>query len=241
VTKYSADYAMDYACLWAFGKELFGLEGTESLYRAVSENAQRTLRGLPEPAEALVVEIGCGTGRNIRDLAKENPSTKFVGVDASSEMLNVARAILLGDKDILFSPTHRGFPTRRMEPFTFDNVELVEPAEFRSTVGPGVRLADICISVNCIERTNDIDDYIQLLFQSLRSGGRLIIATSLNWICEEHWHRFPSFASLLRNLCANDHFKVVSLGNDIDYFEQTDVRGSGEFYVVSMAELEKLG
>jgi SAM-dependent methyltransferase len=156
-------------------------------------------------------------------------------------MLNVARDILVGHKSIFFTPVNRGFPKRSMKPFTLRNVELMELAEFRSTIGAGRRLADLCISVNCVERTDDINDYIQLVEQSLRSGGRLILATSLNWTCEERWQQFPNFASLTRRICANDSFKVINLRSDIDYFEQTDVRGSGEFYLVSIAELEKLG
>jgi S-adenosylmethionine-diacylgycerolhomoserine-N-methlytransferase len=38
-----------------------------------------------------VLEIGCGTGSNILKLAKALPNTKLFGLDASNEMLQIAR------------------------------------------------------------------------------------------------------------------------------------------------------
>jgi S-adenosylmethionine-diacylgycerolhomoserine-N-methlytransferase len=37
-----------------------------------------------------VLEVGCGTARNLRILAKKYPQTNFYGLDASSEMLKTA-------------------------------------------------------------------------------------------------------------------------------------------------------
>ncbi len=39
-----------------------------------------------------VLEIGCGTGRNLGILASKHPSANFFGLDASAEMLETARA-----------------------------------------------------------------------------------------------------------------------------------------------------
>lgn len=45
-----------------------------------------------------VLEVGCGTGRNLAELAGRYPETHFFGLDASAEMLKSASATL----------THRG-------------------------------------------------------------------------------------------------------------------------------------
>ena len=39
-----------------------------------------------------VCEVGCGTGRNLVLLARRYPETRFMGLDASEEMLKSARA-----------------------------------------------------------------------------------------------------------------------------------------------------
>lgn len=48
-----------------------------------------------KPGE-IVCEVGCGTGRNLVLLAKRYPQTRFLGLDASEEMLKSARAKLAG-------------------------------------------------------------------------------------------------------------------------------------------------
>ena len=45
----------------------------------------------PLPGER-IVEVGCGTARNLIILARRHPQTKFFGLDASAAMLETARA-----------------------------------------------------------------------------------------------------------------------------------------------------
>ena len=46
--------------------------------------------GLHPPAGALVLEIGCGTGRNLIQAARQYPQARFSGIDISTEMLTTA-------------------------------------------------------------------------------------------------------------------------------------------------------
>ncbi len=48
-------------------------------------------RNLPIDAATRVLEVGCGTGYNLRKLAKRHPECKFLGLDISSEMVSLAR------------------------------------------------------------------------------------------------------------------------------------------------------
>jgi S-adenosylmethionine-diacylgycerolhomoserine-N-methlytransferase len=50
------------------------------------------IRDLSPPAGANVLEIGCGTGRNLILAARRYPQARFHGLDISSEMLATARA-----------------------------------------------------------------------------------------------------------------------------------------------------
>jgi len=45
-----------------------------------------------EAGDGRVLEIGCGTGRNLIDAARTNPAARLYGIDISSEMLRTARA-----------------------------------------------------------------------------------------------------------------------------------------------------
>ena len=50
------------------------------------------IRSLDLPKGATVLEIGCGTGRNLIAAAKRYPDARFYGFDISSEMLRTAEA-----------------------------------------------------------------------------------------------------------------------------------------------------
>jgi S-adenosylmethionine-diacylgycerolhomoserine-N-methlytransferase len=52
----------------------------------------KLIEQIPVKAGENVLEIGCGTGRNLIILAEKHPETRFFGLDASSEMLKTAQA-----------------------------------------------------------------------------------------------------------------------------------------------------
>lgn len=54
----------------------------------------RMLRGIAVPAGGAILEIGCGTGRNLRVLAPRLPGATLCGLDVSAEMLRTATARL---------------------------------------------------------------------------------------------------------------------------------------------------
>jgi len=65
----------------------------------------RLIHRLDVPAGGAVLEIGCGTGRNLIRTAQAYPSARLYGVDISEEMLKTARAKIaaagLADRIIL--------------------------------------------------------------------------------------------------------------------------------------------
>lgn len=54
------------------------------------------LAGLAPPSGGCVLEIGCGTGRNLVKAAKLYPHVRFHGIDISQEMLVAAEAAIAG-------------------------------------------------------------------------------------------------------------------------------------------------
>jgi S-adenosylmethionine-diacylgycerolhomoserine-N-methlytransferase len=51
----------------------------------------RLLQDLAVPPGGTVLEIGCGTGRNLIALAKRHPTAQLYGIDISEQMLETAR------------------------------------------------------------------------------------------------------------------------------------------------------
>lgn len=54
----------------------------------------RLIAELDAPAGATVLELGCGTGRNIILAARRYPEARFFGLDISAEMLETAQAAI---------------------------------------------------------------------------------------------------------------------------------------------------
>ena len=52
----------------------------------------RLIAQLDVPPDGTVLEVGCGTGRNLIAVAKRYPSARLSGLDISEEMLRTARA-----------------------------------------------------------------------------------------------------------------------------------------------------
>lgn len=52
----------------------------------------RLIAGLTPPAGGSVLEIGCGTGRNLIAAARRFPQARYFGIDISEAMLETARA-----------------------------------------------------------------------------------------------------------------------------------------------------
>lgn len=71
------------------------------------------IRDLAPPAGGSVLEIGCGTGRNLIAAAKRWPDARYYGIDISAAMLETARASIvkagLAERIILAQGDATGF------------------------------------------------------------------------------------------------------------------------------------
>lgn len=73
---------------------------------------------LDPPVGGTVLEIGCGTARNLLHAARRYPLAKFYGLDVSEEMLKTARA------SIARSPLRKTISVAQADATTFSPAEL---------------------------------------------------------------------------------------------------------------------
>lgn len=85
------------------------------------------LRQLPAPPGAKILEMGCGTGRNLVNLARRAGAAEIYGVDISREMLATAAAKLtragLGNRVRLADGAGQSFDPKQA--FGIDRVDVV--------------------------------------------------------------------------------------------------------------------
>ena len=87
----------------------------------------QTIAGLKPPPGASVLEIGCGTGRNLVKAAQHYPQASFFGIDISREMLETAgkavtRAGLQGRVRLAFADAEHFDPQRVFGRSGFDRI-----------------------------------------------------------------------------------------------------------------------
>jgi S-adenosylmethionine-diacylgycerolhomoserine-N-methlytransferase len=85
------------------------------------------IAGLNPPGEGSVLEIGCGTGRNLVKAAQLYPQAKFHGIDISQEMLvtagkSVAQAQLRGRIRLACADASRFDPVKVFDREKFDRI-----------------------------------------------------------------------------------------------------------------------
>lgn len=84
-----AGHAAQMDAVYAFQRHIYDL--TRKYYLL---GRDRLIAGLNVPAGGQVLEVGCGTARNLALAARHYPEARFCGLDISAEMLKSAHATL---------------------------------------------------------------------------------------------------------------------------------------------------
>lgn len=87
-----ADHAERMDGVYAFQRHIYDL--TRKYYLLGRDGL---LDGMNPPDGGTVLEVGCGTGRNLILAARKYPASAFHGLDISAEMLKTAQAKLTGN------------------------------------------------------------------------------------------------------------------------------------------------
>ena len=139
----------------------------------------RLIRDLAPKSGARVVEIGCGTARNLIAMARRYPGTRLFGLDASSEMLKSAeRAIAKADLGGRITLAH-GY-AEELTPFLFGETAPFDHAVFSYSLSmiPDWRraLAQAMAALTQDGRLHIVD------FGDLTGLGRTLRGALLGWL-----------------------------------------------------------
>lgn len=107
MSKVHAEQAARIQRYYLFQSKIYNLTRWSFLF-----GRQRILRMLPFEYEETfqLLEVGCGTGHNLRRLSRMYPEAQLKGLDVSSDMLNVARKQLpTGKVQLLEMPYQSNF------------------------------------------------------------------------------------------------------------------------------------
>jgi len=169
------------------------------------------LQKIEVPVGGAVLEVGCGTARNLIKLAKRNSTTSFYGLDASSLMLETARNRLCELKLESQITLKLGLAETWSYATDFD---LQKPF-------------DAILFFYSLSMIDDWKAAISVACRNLRLGGRLYVVDF-----GDH-NGMPSWYRRLGNMWF-DYFALNRLFEMPDYFKQLEQTGQGKTQVINI-------
>jgi SAM-dependent methyltransferase len=233
--KYASSFFVEkYVALWAYGYKN-GIGYSEGLYRSINELG---FSYLDQNIPYKILDVGCGVGRTTGDYARFFKNAKVLGIDNAKMMIEMARRINCDEKDISLDMGKLGFGTlsfkgEKIQNVQFSNIGLGDYYENQQR-----RQFDLITTVNFLDRTLEIKQDIEMIFNLLKQGGLFILSTPLNFSNNKDWDNYGSYCSFL-TLIKDVGFTVDIKFDKLIYKEVIDARGATEEYQTVVMRLIK--
>lgn len=224
--KYEKNYLYQdlYTGVYAYGYQTMHTGGCESLYRTIDSII---LSNLNRGQEYLFLDLGCGTGRTLYDLAPLYPESWFVGLDFSYNMLRRANQILLENNlppVDLSSPFGSNSSNLKVEMKKITNLNLIQGSALDIPFND--ESFDCLTNTFLIDRTKEqVEKNIQESVRVLKKGGLFILTDPLNFESADDWLKFESKDKIV-DLIRESGIEVQEYFNDLVFRELKDVTGS---------------
>ena len=138
---------------------------------------------------ASILELGCGVGRWIATLAKENPTAQCWGIDYSYQMLKRAYEYWIGGEELMLDVSNKGFPH-----FVQIKGEQLKNLQFGLAKAESLPFdansQDLVFNSFLLDRLIDPVLGLKEMHRVLKPGGHLIVITPLNFSQAKHWQQF---------------------------------------------------
>ncbi len=170
-----------------------------------------------------IVEIGCGVGRVISDLALENNTSRFYGIDYSYQMLKMAHNHWVGNKPFSLDCTHKGFPQIDLSPRAIENLAFgLAKAEALPFVDDSI---DVIFSNFLFDRLDSPKQATLEMHRVLKKGGQMLIVTPLNFQHKDHWQQYYPI-SKLKAFIEENQFEIIHTIEQLLIKEPLDYHGN---------------
>ncbi len=171
-----------------------------------------------------ILDIGCGVGRWIGDLAMRYPQAESWGIDYSYQMLKQANLYWKSSTQVSLDLSSKGFP----ELIILDGQQL-------SNLNLGLAKAnnlpfdnksqDLVVSSFLLDRLDDPLAGLKEMHRVLRPNGTIIVATPLNYTRAELWDTFYP-PEKLKAAFIDIGFDITDWKTDILLHEPIDFHGN---------------
>lgn len=222
-----------YVALWAYGFRN-GIGASEGLYRTINELG---FSYFEDKTINQILDIGCGIGRTAADYAKYFKNAEIIGIDSAKTMIDMANRLHTSDEITNLNMSRLGFGVLSFQGIKLSNVSFIN-TELKDFSLENERRFDVVTAVNWLDRTTDIKQDLHRIFQLVKPGGILVMATPLNFADANLWAKYGSF-KLLSELMKEIGFQIDVVFDNFPYQETLDARGATEEYKTIIMRLIK--
>ena len=168
----------------AYASQLLNIGGSESLYATIN---YLVLKYLDKNKAYNFLDLACGVGRTIYDLAELFPKSLFVGLDYSYLMMQRSKQILLSDTPLEIDLSPMGFGKVVLPAKNYNNVVLTQGDVYDLPFKKEV--FDCVCNTYLIDRVPAPEEAIRKSIEVLKPGGLFVFTDPLNFNTEEHWNK----------------------------------------------------
>ena len=207
-----------YAAVWAYG--VADPDRTsEPYYEHVLSVALPDGHRLPDT----VLEVGCGPGRIIADLATRAPRARCTAIDAAATMVELARDILHTPRGtgVLVDAGDFGFAPAVIPTYGRPDVSVLHRR--LEDLDPATRY-DLVVASHLLDRVACPLAALRALAALTAPGGRLVLTCAFNYERRHQW-TVANGADIAERLNRSG-LHVEVLGEDVSYRERLDIRGT---------------
>lgn len=170
-----------------------------------------------------ILEVGCGVGRWIANLAKRYPESTCWGIDYSYQMLKRANECWVEGKEITIDLTDKGLGQHSIQGEQVKNVDFglakAEKLPFENDS------QELVVSSFLLDRLENPIKGLEEMYRVLKPKGQLILVSPLNFKKAVHWEMYyPS--SKLSNSVKKIGFEVLDWKEDMIVKEPLDGHGN---------------
>lgn len=154
---------------------------------------------LPVTASGTVLEVGCGAGRLIGEMARARTEWSCLGLDYSYQLLRQADRYWCGATPIDIDGRDRGFPVTQLKGHQLPNLQFALADAANLPIRSGS--IDWAVAAFVFDRLPIPAAALAELGRVLHSGGRLLLTLPYNFQRADHWQKFyppDRFAEWLR-------------------------------------------
>jgi len=212
-------------------KVFIGTGQPEGLYRTIAHMTLSTIQRKYCNNNLRIVDVACGVGRCLVDVADCFPNASLMGFDYSKQMVKVAKEAICGEGQMRVNLTSYGFGRPYLNRMNKSNIFLAQADARKIPVRRAVdeKGIDIVINSMLVDRLYDskgVEDCLDESVAILKKHGTLIFASPFNWVSRETWKKYKNHRSMVLEYLIKKHQLVVEEAFDgLVYRENLDPHG----------------